>query len=256
MLIECRDILIIELQNRSYTWKSKVYHLSNRSIPAYSKFAGASVRNSQAKGTYFRKVIRSPRPTTFAKNRICGKTKNNEYNIARYANRVSSKESSRIGNDGTTGKKIINRLLIFIVSQLTSLTKNFNNEDSNSKLEIDEYTTNPNITLDISQNYYGLSNNNKNTAAQRRSKHPSGERETFNKRIMSLEATGKGDEHLKLVPNHKQASILNERNKSNLPQVKLSNAKLNIYKYHKSYYRFGKIERLFLGSKLSKNTNL
>jgi len=35
-----------------------------------NKLNGISIRNSQANGTYFRKVVRSPRPATITKNRI------------------------------------------------------------------------------------------------------------------------------------------------------------------------------------------
>lgn len=36
-------------------------------VKQYTTKTGSSVRNSQNQGNYFRKVIRSPRPTTMAK---------------------------------------------------------------------------------------------------------------------------------------------------------------------------------------------
>lgn len=40
-----------------------------------------------------------------------------------------------------------------------------------------------------------------------------------------------------------------KKEKQDLPQVKLTNAKLNVYKYQKSFYRFGQFEKLALSSK-------
>lgn len=40
-----------------------------------------------------------------------------------------------------------------------------------------------------------------------------------------------------------------KKEKQDLPQVKLTNAKLNVYKYQKSFYRFGQFEKLMLSSK-------
>jgi hypothetical protein len=44
-------------------------------------------------------------------------------------------------------------------------------------------------------------------------------------------------------------SLKPKKEKQDLPQVKLTNAKLNVYKYQKSFYRFGQFEKLTLSSK-------
>ena len=52
-----------------------------------------------------------------------------------------------------------------------------------------------------------------------------------------------------LLSNNNQNITISDQKKNSLPKLRLSNNKLNLYKYQKSYYRFGKIEKLNLSSK-------
>lgn len=112
--------------------------LIHRYNPKYSRFTGSSIRNAQAQGNYFRKVIRSPRPTNFAQEKVNGNYK--------YTPTIPSKENSRVRNKDNS----------VIKYSSTGHSKYGKFDIPYQQLNLSRETrVRPNVTLDISQNYYG-----------------------------------------------------------------------------------------------------
>jgi len=68
-------------------------------------------------------------------------------------------------------------------------------------------------------------------------------------RIFSLEKQRNTANYNNFMPNDKSKTVYVNKKKNSLPKVKLSTNKLNLYKYHKSYFRYSKFEKLNLLSK-------
>lgn len=216
-----------------------------RHTPKFKQFTGSSVRNSQAKGEYFRKVLRSPRPMNVAKKRIGGKyIKVNNIPLGRYTTGTSSKMSKK-----KLEKAILNSNNI---SASDTYDKNMPSKSLLEPKNGRNTTTKANVTLDICQNYYGTSKNPTGymMSLKRRSHQNSSEKKKkFSNRINSLEVDRR---HARDTPTSRlqaYSGVSTGEKPHNFPQVKLSTAKLNIYKYQKHFYRFGQFGKLVLPSK-------